>query len=381
MARSKLEKPNYVLRPNRNGYYVVSWTDPATGRNRTKTTGAKDKREAEARVGAVVASLTVPAPLKVLRVGPIIDAYLAKHPQEIVSLTPVKERLGYLEPSKLNDAAAESYAEWRRNSRRVTTPILENPNKPRKPPKPVSNGAIIRELTMLRAALRWGTRNELGYKLSDIGVFAMPVEKPLPRDRWLTREECRRLIYEGCKDTPHLRLFVRIALAVGARREAILQLTWDRVTWPENPKPLRWVVDDDLGIEYEQLVEPVVLNFGENVGNKRRVRHVPIGDNAALYRDLVEAKKVAKTEHVIEWDGKPIADVKTALTKAYARAKISDASGAHLLRHTCCTLLIMSGLTYVQVGKIVGASAKIIEDVYGHHSREFLEAAGSATAF
>ncbi len=374
MTRLRLSSPKYALRQDARGWFVVRWTDPKTGKTKNKALGTKDKTEAESRFGAAVSLLQTPTPLAAVRIGPVIDAYLEAKPQEKVALRPIKERLGYLEPVKLNDAVARSYADWRQF-------------------QDVSDGAIIRELAMLRAALRWGTRNNLGYKLADIGAFTMPVSRPPPRDRWLTREECRRLVYEGCKDTLHLRLFVRIALAVGARREAILQLTWDRVTWPDGDRmqadqsstpatwPLRWVTDDDLGIEYERLMEPVIFNFGRDIGKKRRVRHVPSGDNAGLYRDLVAAKALAKTEHVIEWDGKPIADIKTALNRAYRRANIPDASGSHLLRHTCCTLLVMSGLSYVQVGKIVGASADMIEKVYGHHSKEFLESAGGATAF
>jgi integrase len=382
MARHKLKKPIYRLRTNRDGYFILSWTDPATGTNKTKSLATKDKREAEAQQGAVIATLAAPQPLKTLTVGAVIDAYLVKHPGEKSSLTPVKERLGALAISAVDDSVAESYADWRVNARRVRVDMYDDAaGKPPKKGKPLSAGTIRRDLEMLRAALEWGARNKLGYKVGDIGTFAMPLEKEPARDRWLTREECRRLIYDGCKDTAHLSLFVRIALAVGARREAILQLTWDRVTWPDLEKPLRWVNDDDLQIEYETLIEPVLLDFGRGVGKKRRVRHVPIGDNAGLYRELLAAKEKAKSKYVIEWKGESIKDVKTALNKAYERAKIPDASGAHLLRHTCCTLLVMSGLSYVQVGKIVGATAKVIEDTYGHHSHEFLQAAGSATAF
>ena len=48
-----------------------------------------------------------------------------------------------------------------------------------------------------------------------------------PRDVRLTREQAARFI-AAC-DAPHLRLFVVLALTTGARKEALLDLTWDRV--------------------------------------------------------------------------------------------------------------------------------------------------------
>ena len=344
---------------------------PNHGTNEVQEQTRDARRDrSEGPSGSVVGTLQVPERLAIVRVSSVIASYLKARPRETDTLRPIKERLGYLEPAKLNDAVAKSYSDWRSSQH-------------------ISDGTIIRELGMLRAALRWGTRNELGYKKSDIGVFRMPVSKPPPRDRWLTRQECSRLIYDGCpsEEQAHLRLFIRIALAVGARREAILQLTWNRVTLPENNAQWRpWDGPTDHGFfetnfEYEKLVRPVIFDFGHGVGKKRRVRHVPIGDNRTLYHDLVAAKKRSRTEYVIEWNGKPIADIKTALNKAYKRAQIPDASGTHLLRHTCVTHMVMGGLSYEKIGKLVGMSAKMVETTYGHHSAEYLNAVGSVTAF
>jgi integrase len=47
------------------------------------------------------------------------------------------------------------------------------------------------------------------------------------RDRYLTKEERDQLLESI--ETPHVRLFVILALTTGARMGAILDLTWDRV--------------------------------------------------------------------------------------------------------------------------------------------------------
>ena len=93
----------------------------------------------------------------------------------------------------------------------------------RKERRELSDGTLIRELGTLRAALSWAVRREW--------FIAPPYverpEAPPPRDRWLTGEEAARLL-EGAA-TPHIRLFIAIALYTAARTGAILELKWEQV--------------------------------------------------------------------------------------------------------------------------------------------------------
>jgi integrase len=372
VARQKLRTPNYRLRLNRQGYYELQWTDVVSGKTKFKTTGTKDPNEAQRVMGGIIATMGIPKPSPAITIAAVADAYLIATPQEHVALRPVKERLGSLQPTQLNDAVAKSYAEWRQQAG-------------------AKDGSIIRELCMLRASMRWGARNGLGYTGMQIGNFKMPVKRPAPQDRWLTREECHKLIYQGCvgDDQRHVRLFVRLALTTGQRTGAILGLTWDRVhipaeleSWLATAMP-SVVSNTKITFRIDDRKMPmIVVDFGAGEGNKRRSRHTPLGDNTALARELIDAKKRAQTDYVIEWNGQPVKSVKTSLRGAYKRAGITNIRRpAHLLRHSACTLMVMAGLSYERIGKHVNMRADMVESTYGHHSPEFLHAVGNITSF
>lgn len=52
---------------------------------------------------------------------------------------------------------------------------------------------------------------------------------PPPRGRFLTRDEAKAVV-AACA-MPHVKAFVLLALMTGARTEAILELTWHRVSF------------------------------------------------------------------------------------------------------------------------------------------------------
>src|SRR5690606_29945720 len=81
-----------------------------------------------------------------------------------------------------------------------------------------ADATILKEINVVRQALNWR-------KIGGASFEAPPA--PQPRDRYLTKDEYRRLL-DGCAQ-PHVRLFVVLALATAARKAALLQLTWDRV--------------------------------------------------------------------------------------------------------------------------------------------------------
>jgi integrase len=87
----------------------------------------------------------------------------------------------------------------------------------------VKDGTIRLELSKLRAALKWAEKKALIAK----APFVWMPPPADPRDVRLTREQAACFI-AAC-DAPHIKLFVVLALTTGARKEAILDLTWDRV--------------------------------------------------------------------------------------------------------------------------------------------------------
>ncbi|MFL5268832.1 MAG: hypothetical protein ACJ8AH_19940 [Stellaceae bacterium] len=92
------------------------------------------------------------------------------------------------------------------------------------------DGTIIRELA---GALRPAIRHAIEQRRLVPGSYYVPVPQAPPgRDYWITRSEAARLFGETRRDKRarlHLPLYAIIALYTGARRGAILELTWPQV--------------------------------------------------------------------------------------------------------------------------------------------------------
>ena len=175
----------------------------------------------------------------------------------------------------------------------------------------VGDGTIIRELA---GALRPAIRHAIEQRRLALGEYYIPVPAaPAGRDYWITRSEAARLLWQTRRDWRarlHLPLYTLIALYTGARRGAILNLTWPQI----------------------DLVRGII-NFnppGRAQTKKRRpIIRVPRSLLAALRR----AHRRATCEHVIAYEGKSVASVKTAFNSAAERAGIPRFT-SHTLRHT-----------------------------------------------
>ena len=81
--------------------------------------------------------------------------------------------------------------------------------------------------------------------------------------------------------------------------------------------------------------------------------------------------------HVIAYDGKPVANVKRSFATACRAAGLEGVT-RHTLRHTCITWLVQRGVSLWEVGGFVGATAETIERTYGHHAPDYLQNARTA---
>lgn len=212
----------------------------------------------------------------------------------------------------------------------------------------VKPATIRTELQALRAATRWAA--DKGW-IERAPKLVMP-GRAQPRARWLTRAEADRLL-NGCQ-APHVRLFCVIALMTGARRGAILSLTWDRVNL-------------DAG-----LIDFRVPGKAET---KKRQVQVPINDT--LRAALVEARAAATCQHVIEWAGGPVQSVRKGVAEAARRAGLSSVT-PHVFRHTAVTWMMQAGVTIFDAATYAGMTAEMVEKVYGHHHPDHLRGAARA---
>lgn len=296
----------------------------------------KDRREADILFAQFVAANSSLAPDSPT-LAQILDGYQASRSTKVRSpaslkfaVQALKPHIGNLRPEHSTPKVWEGYAKARKA-------------------EGVGAGTILREVGVCRAACAWAIA-EKWFTVKP--VIPNPVPTPKGRERWLSRDEAKRLL-AACH-APHLRLFVMLGVMTGARSGAILELRWDQVDLPRR-----------------------LVDYGEGHGNKRRAI-APINDE--LMAALTAAKELACTDFVVEHKGKPMGTVKNGFAAACERAKIEGVT-PHILRHTCCTWLVEAGVSYEEIGKLVGDTAATIERIYGHHSPAFLKRATHALQF
>jgi len=72
-----------------------------------------------------------------------------------------------------------------------------------------------------------------------------------------------------------------------------------------------------------------------------------------------------------------VKDIKRGFASACRRAGLSDVT-PHVLRHTCATWLMQSGVPMWEAAGFLGLSQETLEKVYGHHHPDFLRTAANA---
>lgn len=205
--------------------------------------------------------------------------------------------------------------------------------------------AARRDLETLRAAAGFYVREVGGVRPS---IF-LPV-KAEARERWLTRDEAKRLRRASMR-WPHLYRFVVIGLMTGSRSGAILKLRWD------------WV-DLDARLMRRRA-------FGEAEDSRKRTP--PVRISARLAR-LMRRWKRDGCEHVIHYNGKPVKKLKRVWAYAVKAAKLEGVT-PHTLRHTRATWLMQEGVEPWEAAGHLGMSLDMLTRVYGKHHPRFQEKA------
>ena len=400
MARHKLTVPRFnLVRDAKSKLWHVSYTDPATGYTKKRSTGTRDRTEAARLMPSVVHEIAAAKPAKdaAYRLGELLNAYEADkcHAGKnatYYALKPLRAFFHGFRPAQLNDAVWRSYRDQRVRQHNASAAFKDAA-------KPVSDATAVKELNVMRGALSWGRRN--GWKGLENAVVHVKDAPDYAVQEYLTYVEAERLL-AACVE-PHTALFVRIALATGARMSSILEMTWDEVAWrfsddqksaaPRNVPlaetdamyfaDVRPNATDDVDFDFE-LRETLRLDLGRGRGNKRRGTGIVARQNWRLYQALKDAydARDPACPFVISYRGKQVGKIN--LEPAYKRAGLISGDGdgytrrVHLLKHTCCSWLVQGGASYEAVAKLVGTRAETIRKHYGHLSPEHLETAGRA---
>lgn len=208
----------------------------------------------------------------------------------------------------------------------------------------VSAGTLRKELSALRAALRWHDPNTPA-------VFEMP-PNPQPRDRHLTRDEVRRLI--DATRAHHLELFIRLAIHTAARKTAILSLQWRAVDFTRGE-----------------------IRLGHVQRGKGRAT-VPITDSIRPYLETAYEACESKEEWVIEWGGRRVKDIKKGFAAACQAAGLEGVT-PHVLRHTAAVWMAEAGVSMDEIAQYLGhTNPSVTYRVYARYSPAYLRRAARA---
>lgn len=220
----------------------------------------------------------------------------------------------------------------------------------------VAPGTIRKELGTLVAAQNFLRREG---KLEKVSHVPLP-PAPAPKDRFLTLSEAARLVNAarngGQRTREYLPLFMLLGLYTGARSEAILSLSWDRV---------------DLPNERIDFIIP-----GRMRTKKRRPR-LPIPRKLKTFLVYAYSTRLDSQSPVLHIDGRPIKRVIRGFKAAAERAGLSGVT-PHTLRHTCGTWLAQRGVSLWEIAGYLGQDPQTTERIYAHHHPTFMSAAKRA---
>lgn len=318
---------NYALKLHR-GVYVVQTSE--NGKRIRRSLGTSDKQEALRRLEHIKLTNAVIDRTKQKTIEELFEAYALSLHRRGKSEERWRRIWRYLAPF-----FATTYPQYVTDEK-----CVEYCNY-----RGVSNGTLALELGLLRSILTYAYRQ----KLIPDAIFIHLPTKPAPKADYVSKERFTQLL--AATSQPHIRLFLILAITTGARSNALLDLSWNRV---------------DLQGRRIDLRNGTATNKGRAI--------VPINDTAFKY--LTEAFALRRTEYVIEYNGQRLHGIAHNLLRLSKRTGIKVS--AHMLRHSAAVWMAEGGVPMSEIAQYLGHSnTAITERVYARYSPEYLRNAAS----
>lgn len=319
------------------GKYVVVYHDEQ-GIRRRRSLGTSDEIVARTRLAESEHLRRQRSLSRGYTVGDLFKLYITdkihdkKHPTTIVSIkraaTNTHSVFGHLRPEHITKDMVRLYASERMGR--------------------VSRGTVVQELSYLRSCLKWAKNSQL---IPEAPHIAVPSPPP-PRDHYLTKDDFKRVL--SVCTTPHLRLFIIVAVTTAARCTAILELTWDRVFLTEG-----------------------LIQFHNPSKHKTSKGRAVVPINTTLLNALTEASRHSTCNYVIEYHSHGIKDIRHSLQVVSRKAGIKFTP--HVLRHTAAVWMAEAGVPMSEIAQYLGhRSTTVTERVYARYSPQYLRKAASA---
>jgi integrase len=267
----------------------------------------------------------------------------------------------------VNGANCRAYVEHRTSQNWKSA----RPERTNNTPRMVTTAAARRELEDLRAAINYHRREGL---CSEIVSVALP-EKPAAREDWLTRSQAAQLLRAAWRAKQvmrdkktnravgqHVARFILIGLYSGTRSSAICGAAL-------MPTVGCGHIDLERGVFYRRAM-------GRRQTKKRQP---PVKIAPRLLAHLRRWHRLGLSRNsVIEWNGQPVETVRKGFAAAVRAAGLSHKITPHILRHTCATWLMQSGVDLWDAAGFLGMTVKQLEETYGHHHPDFQREAAEA---
>lgn len=322
-----------------SGRWYVTWTEK--GRSFRVSTRQREREKAEEFRAAFVLERNAGDAAKPteVEVRVLLDGYYNRHAKALPSEERIRIATTHLK--KFYGAASVSAVNSRNHER-----YIEQCKKEGK-----ANGTINRHLGVLRAALRFAVKS------GDLQTapFVPSLKEPPPRPHVLSQPQVEALLKaaRSSADHAHVETFIQIATQTGARRSAILQLTWDRV---------------DLKAATIDFRLPGVAHT--------RKRRAVTGISSKLVRFLTPLRKRAKCANVVEFRGRPVKGIKRAFKNIATAADLAHVT-PHVLKHTFVSQALKVASPWTVSG-MTATSIRTLQAVYGKHMVEDQKKAAEA---
>lgn len=213
----------------------------------------------------------------------------------------------------------------------------------------VKDPTIRREMAAARAAMNWAVRKGI-ITASEVHPVTLPSDGQR-REVWLDEQQLEAVISAADKADENIRTAVYLFAFTGARRGAVVELTWDRVDFKANKIDFR---------------------TGNYTGRKRR-SVVPM---AKRLQPVLEA---ACMESAQRGEAPDTLVVKGGKARTFDKRfrDWADANGfpdltPHVFRHTFITLRLRAGVDPWKIAGVLNEDLDTLLKVYGHHRPDHL---------
>lgn len=237
------------------------------------------------------------------------------------------------------------------------TPATGDPVVDAKRPKGKRSGATVnRYIAALSSCLSYGVKTLEWIERNPCERIKKPAESK-GRVRFLSDDERERIL-SACRSHAELYLAVMLSLTTGARKAEIMSLRWGQINFS------RQIITLSKTKNGETRSIPLVGEAFTLLQERAKVRSLT--DD----RIFPPTSKAKKGEYL---------DLETTWRAALSTAAITDFHW-HDLRHTAASYLAMSGVSLVEIAKVLGHRTLAMVARYAHLSDEHIVSTGEKLA-